>query len=63
MEHNFFSLYIYAFVLIITDLSVEHLNLFVVVECIVNYFIKKNYFFPYIVNRRDMTEKKLQSAT
>ena len=51
------SLIIYSFVRIITDLSVGHLNLFVVVECIVNCFIKKNYnFVPYFINRRDMTE-------
>ena len=38
--------YIYSFVLIITDLSVEHLliNLFVVVDCIVSCFIKKRLF-------------------
>ena len=50
-KHVTHQLNIYSFVLIITDLSVGHLNLFVVVECIVNCFIKKNYnFVPYFIN-------------
>ena len=46
-KHVTHQLYIYAFVLIITDLSVEHLNLFVVVECILDCSIRGIFFVTF----------------